>query len=399
MSHASLNRQIGSVFLIVGTEVGGGILALPIIIAHVGIVLGGVVLLAAWALMLYTALLLCEANATMPDGANFATMANKFLGGGGKILVSLVFWFTLTSIAMAFISAAGSTFDSLLHIKPWLSSSLFVILFGACVIIGTQAVDYVNRLFLSIKLGGFLVAIAVLCSSLSAQNLFASGEVKRAIAFVPAIVTAFILHNIIPSIRSYLHNDKLALKRVIIIGSLIPLVLYLLWVIAIIGNIPSHGVNSFEVLFKKGSNANVGDLLTLLSLNSQNRIIPLIIDFVATISITTSFLGTSISLYHFIIDVLNYKDNRLGFKSILPIGFTFILPLLIVFLFPNIFILALNYAGAGATILFVLLPVIFIKQMIKKQHKFSMRILHNNWLLNLAFLIGVGVVLIQFLGI
>jgi amino acid permease len=110
-------------------------------------------------------------------------------------------------------------------------------------------------------------------------------------------------------------------------------------------------------------------------------------------------LGTSISLYHFIIDVLNYKDNRLGFKSILPIGFTFILPLLIVFLFPNIFILALNYAGAGATILFVLLPVIFIKQMIKKQHKFSMRILHNNWLLNLAFLIGVGVVLIQFLGI
>ena len=84
MISSSVNRQIGSIFLIVGTEIGAGVLALPILISHVGVALGTLLLLFAWALMLYTALLVCEANSTLGEGVSFATMAGKFLGKPGK---------------------------------------------------------------------------------------------------------------------------------------------------------------------------------------------------------------------------------------------------------------------------------------------------------------------------
>ena len=47
MISSSVNRQIGSIFLIVGTEIGAGVLALPILISHVGVALGTLLLLFA----------------------------------------------------------------------------------------------------------------------------------------------------------------------------------------------------------------------------------------------------------------------------------------------------------------------------------------------------------------
>ena len=39
MISSSVNRQIGSIFLIVGTEIGAGVLALPILISHVAVII------------------------------------------------------------------------------------------------------------------------------------------------------------------------------------------------------------------------------------------------------------------------------------------------------------------------------------------------------------------------
>ncbi len=396
MISSSLNRQIGSIFMIVGTEIGAGVLALPIIISHVGIFFGSIILIFAWALMLYTALLVCEANSTLGDKVSFASMAGKFLGNPGKIFLTVIFWCTLSAIAMAYISAAGSTFNSMLKMSAGLTSTIFVIIFAICVLIGTKAVDYVNRILLSIKLGAFIIAIVLLLGALKLDNLLVSGHFNGIIASFPAIITAFILHNIIPTVRYYLRNDQRALRRVVIIGSLIPLVLYIVWVLAIIGNIPSHGANSFDILYAQGSDANVGDLLTILSNNTPSSLIVGAINFVATISVTTSFLGTSISLYHFVQDLFGHKRDNAMTHTVFPIILTFIIPLLIVILYPNIFIMALSYAGVGATILFVLIPILIIKQMIKGGHNFSAAILHNQAILNLSFVVGLGVVFIQF---
>lgn len=392
---ATLNRQIGSIFMIIGTEIGAGVLALPILIVHVGVYLGSVILIFAWALMLYTALLCCEANDAVEGDVSFATMARKFLGKGGKVFMTIVFWITLSSIAMAYISAAGSTFNHMFSMPEGLTSAIFVIFFGICVIIGTKTVDYVNRVLLSFKLIAFLIAIIMLFSAIKLINLSTSGSITSIISSFPAIVCAFILHNIIPTIRTYLNYDRKILKRIVVIGSLIPLLLYILWVAAIIGNIPAHGSNSFEVLFAKGNSANVGDLLELLSLNAHNNMIMAAINFVATISVTTSFLGTSISLYHFVKDAFGHERSNIATHVIIPVILTFVVPLLIVLIYPDIFIITLSYAGVGATILFALIPILIMRKLIRQGHNFSMKMLGNPILLTLAFIFGLGVIFIQ----
>ena len=392
---ATLNRQIGSIFMIIGTEIGAGVLALPILIVHVGVYLGSVILIFAWALMLYTALLCCEANDAVEGDVSFATMARKFLGKGGKVFMTIVFWITLSSIAMAYISAAGSTFNHMFSMPEGLTSAIFVIFFGICVIIGTKTVDYVNRVLLSFKLIAFLIAIIMLFSAIKLINLSTSGSITSIISSFPAIVCAFILHNIIPTIRTYLNYDRKILKRIVVIGSLIPLLLYILWVAAIIGNIPAHGSNSFEVLFAKGNSANVGDLLELLSLNAHNNMIMAAINFVATISVTTSFLGTSISLYHFVKDAFGHERSNIVTHVIIPVILTFVVPLLIVLIYPDIFIITLSYAGVGATILFALIPILIMRKLIRQGHNFSMKMLGNPILLTLAFIFGLGVIFIQ----
>lgn len=397
MNVSSINRKIGSILLIVGLEIGGGILALPIIIASSGLIYGTVILLIAWSLMLYTGLLVCKANCALENNVGFATMANTYLGRLGKLLLIIVFIYTLSLIAMAYISGAGSTFSKLLHIPPLMAASIFVLLFGSCVIIGTKFVDYANRIFLGIKIVLLLIAIFSLLISIHPVNLLVSSDnISPIISSIPAIVTAFTIHAIIPSIRTYLKNNANDLKQVVVIASIIPLIIYFLWIFAIIGNIPHHGANSFDVLFAKSGNANVSDLLTLLSANSTSKLSINAVYLVATVSVTTSFLGTSLALYNFIQDLLgNSKSSILKYK-IYPAIITFIIPLLFVFIYPDIFILALSYAGTGCVALFILLPIIIIKQMIKQGYNFSNSIYGNQIILNIAFCLGLVVISLQF---
>ncbi len=393
----NINRQIGSIYLIVGTEIGAGILALPILIVHIGILKGTIILLFAWAIMLYTALLWCEVNCAVEGDASFGTLTQKFIGKYANIIFSFIFWLTLSSIAMAYISAAGSIISHIFAIKEQYASIIFVLIFGICVVIGTIVVDYLNRVLLTIKIIAFIFAIMLMLSVVSPLNLKTSGPFISIISCLPAIMCVFILHNIIPTIRTYLYYDKKTLQRCIIIGSIIPLILYLLWVISLIGDIPATGSHSFSVIIAEGKSANVGELLNILSYNTSNKTIISTINFVASISVTTSFLGTSISLFHFLKDISKNWKNKIISKYVFSVILAFIIPLLIVIIDPNIFITALSYAGAGAVILFVIFPIIIVKNIMRKTDRFHSSFMFNKILLNTICIIGIGIVLIEFI--
>lgn len=54
------NRTIGSIFIVAGTTIGAGMLAMPLAAAGVGFSTTLVMLIGLWALMCYTALLMVE---------------------------------------------------------------------------------------------------------------------------------------------------------------------------------------------------------------------------------------------------------------------------------------------------------------------------------------------------
>lgn len=399
--NVSLNRQIGSVFIVVGTEVGGGILALPILMAQVGFLLGSLIMLVAWVSMTYTALLLCEINLAFEDGISFAGMAEKTTGSLGGTVVWISFLLLLYMIMVAYISAAGSSLNVTLGVGVKLTSLIFVVLLGSFVVMGTVAVDWVNRLLLTTKLFLLLFVCILLVPHVKLSHLAVAPFLTPIVtlAAIPVFVTSFTSHLIIPTLRTYLYSNVKVLTRVIIIGSLIPLFLYIIWVLGVLGVVPFIGHDSFAVLFSHTKEANVGDILRLLKANLNSRLFYSPISIFSNISVITSFLGVSLALYGFMIDGFRLKRVKsLLTRNAIAVILTFVIPLIIIWFFPNLFIKALGFVGLCCAVLLVIMPFFMINSLKRRGHKFQIRFTNNKILLGLALVFGTTVVLIQVLS-
>lgn len=90
-SQNSLIKILGSIMIIVGTMIGGGILALPIITAKLGFVIGSILIFIVWSIMTYTAVAISDISCSMHYGSSFKTIAEKHLGKPGGVVASIVF--------------------------------------------------------------------------------------------------------------------------------------------------------------------------------------------------------------------------------------------------------------------------------------------------------------------
>ncbi|MDE5018717.1 amino acid permease, partial [Francisella tularensis subsp. holarctica] len=56
-----INKKIGCIFIIIGTTLGGGILAIPMILTYFGAIIGCLIMFFMWLLMTYSTLAVAEA--------------------------------------------------------------------------------------------------------------------------------------------------------------------------------------------------------------------------------------------------------------------------------------------------------------------------------------------------
>ncbi len=81
---------------------------------------------------------------------------------------------------------------------------------------------------------------------------------KYAPGCLPIIMITFVIHNLIPSVCRYLKRDRVAIRKAIFWGIMIPFLVNLLWVIGIIGALPlTQGPYSILATFKAGDPATV----------------------------------------------------------------------------------------------------------------------------------------------
>jgi len=167
------------------------------------------------------------------------------------------------------------------------------------------------------------------------------------------LVTTFGYQVIIPTLRTYLNSDHKKLRLAILIGSLIPLTIYLIWEFLILGIIPVKGDPSLTAIFHSGQ-PQVG-LTHALQQLLHIKWIALTFRGFSAFAIATSFLGVSLSLFDFLRDGL----HKQGKKSRLPLVLlTFAPPLFFALAYPKGFILALEYAGVFVAILLILYPAL-----------------------------------------
>lgn len=348
---------IGGILLITGTSIGGAMLALPIATASNTLSGAALSLFFSWLIMTVGALFLLEVNLWCPCGSNLISMAEKTLGKPGKVIAWCCYLFLLYTLISAYISGGSDVLQGILQgfglpISSITASFLWVLCLGSVVYGGVRLVDYANRFLMFSKLAVFFLLVFIILPKAHLINFFHPKNQMVAGSFM-VLITSFGFASIIPSLREYFNDDVKKLKKAILIGSLIPLFCYLLWVVAIIGVIPQQTLS----LLAKSEHATTGLSQSLASSTHYFGIASFFSGFSA-ICMLTAFLGVSLGLFDFLAD--GFKYEKRGKQGFLVFVSTFLPPFLVVLLAPGAYLKALSYAGIFCVILLLLLPAIMV---------------------------------------
>lgn len=352
-------RIFGGVLLVAGTTIGAGMLALPVATGLAGFCPAILLLFFYWCYMTYTAFLMLEVNLWLPPGTNLISMAKETLGKWGELTSWVVYLFLLYTLTAAYLAGGGPIFLEFLEhatglaMPKWMGPIPLLIIFGYFVYHGTRSVDYINRLLMVGLVISYCLMVLFITPHVQ-SNLLIHADPKYLLLAVSVVATSFGFHIIIPTLTTYLDRDLLKLKKVIFIGSAIPLVVYILWEFLTLGIIPLEGENGIAIGEIQGRNgANL--LASILGKSSLG----LLAHFFSFFAIVTSFLGVSLSLSDFLTDGL--KVHRLPGKRGVICLLTFLPPLAFIWTNPRAFFNALEYAGAfGVVILLGFLPALMV---------------------------------------
>ncbi|MBM3195910.1 MAG: hypothetical protein FJZ62_04115, partial [Chlamydiae bacterium] len=213
-------KFIGSIFLIMGSAIGAGILALPLVTSLGSSTLSLLVMFLFAILMLYTGLMTLEVNMAMhKDSNSFSSMAERFLKIPGKIVCWICFIMLLYMVLAAYIEGMGSLAANLLgklglSVSSLSCSLVITVFFGTVVALGTFFVDTLNKFLFSAK--GIFILLSL---------LFILPEVRPFTILsyttygnywtqsLPIFATCFSYQFIIPSIVNYLGKENYTYLR------------------------------------------------------------------------------------------------------------------------------------------------------------------------------------------
>lgn len=353
-------RLIAAMFLVGGTCIGGGMLALPVATGISGFIPSIVIMFLCWLAMTSSALFLLEVNLWMnKEDAHIITMASAILGPIGKIICWLLFLFISYASIVAYAAAGGQFFSdgiqflSGIKISQEMSILSFIILFGAVIYLGTKIVGRVNTILFIAMIASYLALVTSGIQEIK-KDLLGHGYWKTSIFAIPLLLTSFSFQTMLPSLTPYLHRNAKALRWAIVGGTGIAFIVYLIWLWLVLGVVPIQGPNSLIEALEAGE-----PITQFFRHHVKSDLVSTIAEFFAFFALVTSFLGMALGLFDFLSDGLKIKKTGLGHVIL---GLLIVVPTYIfAAYFKRIFLLALDTSGGfGDTILNGMIPILMV---------------------------------------
>ncbi len=350
-----LNHQPGSVLgstaLIAGTTVGAGILALPAVTLPSGVLPSTFGLIAVWLYALVSGLLIAEVtlNTMRLEGRpsiGLLGVVEKTLGKLGARVASGAYLFMHYALLVAYITEGGeilgtaiAKFWGVQNILPtWVGTTAFTLIFGGVMYVGREKfIEKLNSAFVGIVIVSFLgllllAAGQVKSSQLLIQNWSALGSA------VSVMCVAMFYQNIVPVVVTQLEGDVRKIRQSILIGSLIPLIMFLAWNAVILASVSPDMVHSTSV------SKTVFDPLQILRAGGAGEWLGVLVSVFSEFAIATSFIGFVYGLLDLFKDIFLIAQGKVS--SRFPL-YSLVLfpPMTLGTLNPSIFFTALDYTG------------------------------------------------------
>lgn len=318
-----------AIALLIGTIIGAGVLGLPYVFYKAGFWTGFLVIVVIGAALLLLHLYLGEITLRTKGRHQLTGYAEKYLGKWGKRIMTFSMLFGITGALVAYILGEGAALHALLGFgNSTMYSLIFFAIMAFFLFKGLKLIGE-SELWLNIVMIGVILVICIVSFFYMDFQNIKTFDVKN--FFIPygIIIFAAIGTPAIPEAKEVLIKQRKMLKKTIIIGSLIPLALYLIFSFIIVGVVGSN----FESFNPEQRIASVA--LGLIIGEKMN----IFANLFAVVSMATSFLALGLALKW--VFQFDYK-----MKQIYAWSLTCVIPLAIALSGTTTFIKTLGLVGA-----------------------------------------------------
>ena len=308
----STHKSLIAITTLVGTVVGAGVLGIPAVVAKAGLLYGFFLILLLGFAFVFINLFAGEFVLRTKGKHQLTGYAGKYLGKWGKRGMVLAMVFGIYGALTAYLIGEGETLFSIFKFgSPLLYTLLFFAITAIIVWKGIKATGRAELILISL-----LIIIVGLIGIFSFDQI----DLNNFSTFNPAffllpygiILFSFMGTPAIPELREELEKDKKLMRNAIIIGSLIPIFIYLIFTFVIVGVV---GVDNFELLEPNQRIATIA-----LSMYSH-QILGILANILAALAMFTSFLTMALAM----IQMYTYDYKISQSKAFL---LTFSLPLI-----------------------------------------------------------------------
>ncbi len=338
----SRHKQWMAATTLIGTIIGAGILALPYVIAKAGFLYGSLLMIIIGLVFLGLNLFIGEVVLRTKKQYQLTGYAEKYLGLWGKRLMAFSYVFGIYGALIAYLIGEGQALHSIFQVGAahWWSLAFFLV--GVFIVYkGVKTTGKIELVLVTLLIGvifiiGFFSYPKINLSHLAARHflyfLFPYGALLFAYSGAAAI----------PEMHEVLGKEKKFFKKAIIIGSCIPIIVYILFSGVVLGIV---GLENFEAMQPNQRIATVA-----LSFYAS-PFLGTLANIVAVLTMSTSFLTLSLAL----MGMYEYDYAISRRKAFL---LTFMIPLLIAVFNLTDFIRVIELSGAIAVGLIGMLAVL-----------------------------------------
>ena len=319
--------------ILIGTQVGAGVLGLPYVSSKVGLIPAFGILIGVMLLMLFTALVVLKFSAEM-GGAQMSTIAQRTLGRIGGWIMYLSIVLMSFGALLAYVAGMGSVFASLFGINDTIGALIFWIFASFVIYRGLKASGKTELVMSYVMLALFIGIATMLLPHVKLENgLYV--EVGGILSMIGVAVFSLGCHTVIPDVYNGI-GDYYKTKKVIISAFLIPTLIYATFMIVFLlvfgKDTPQIATQGLEIIYGRMGNI-IGNAIPL-------------------IAITTSYIGVGLA---------QQSNSREFLRLKKPIAWvlTAVPPLVIYLLGVKNFADVLAFAGdTGDMLAFVILPIL-----------------------------------------
>ena len=346
-----MSKVTNSIFLVSGTAVGSGLISLPISAAKIGLKWTVVITMIAFCVAYKMSCLTISLMKHQGRALSIVELSKEISGKYTKLISMTSLYALSLALLCAYFAGTTSIFARFFGLSSTLSTLICIVVFSVLLTIRSSIFNKINSSLVFILFG--LIAIAVYAmptDKVDFTNSLTPTDFTAIMAFLPITFTSFGVQNVCPYVAQNMGLDDLkAIKKVFFIGTLIPAIIYLLWICATLSRIYIFDHELYGKILT--DTVDVGDFVKSLCNSVQLKYEAVILQLLSLFAIMTSATGTGIGLISSLKEIAAFR-SKLSIAAIV-IG----IPTMMTLLIPDAFIRILSFGGMIATTFVVFVPV------------------------------------------